>query len=69
MKHLRLIKLLYIAERTSLDRFGRPIIGDRYVSVRHGPALSNVYNLIKEEVSETVWSINIERDSPTPPCA
>jgi uncharacterized phage-associated protein len=65
MNHMRLIKLLYVAERTSLDRFGRPIVGDRYVAMAHGPVVSNVYNLIKEEVQPPAWSVLIERSSPT----
>jgi uncharacterized phage-associated protein len=47
MEYLRLIKLLYYADRESLDLLGRPISGDRYVSMKHGPVLSRVYNLVK----------------------
>jgi uncharacterized phage-associated protein len=62
LNHMKLIKLLYVAERTSLDRFGRPIVGDRYVSMKHGPVLSRVYNFIKDEAgTPSVWSVLIER--------
>jgi uncharacterized phage-associated protein len=62
LNHMKLIKLLYVADRTSLDRFGRPIVGDRYVSMKHGPVLSRVYNFIKEEDgTPSVWSVLIER--------
>lgn len=47
MRYLRLIKLLYLAERESLHRFGRPIFGDRYVAMKHGPVTSTVLDLIK----------------------
>lgn len=47
MDYLPLIKLLYYADRDSLDRLGRPIIGDRYYRMRHGPVLSRVFDLIK----------------------
>ena len=50
MEYLRLIKLLYYADRESLDLLGRPISGDRYVSMKHGPVLSHVYNLVKATV-------------------
>lgn len=50
MEYLRLIKLLYFADRESLDTLGRPITGDRYVSMRHGPVLSQVYDLIKRVI-------------------
>lgn len=65
MNHLRLVKLLYAAERTSLERFNRPIIGDKYVNMDHGPVVSRIYDLIKEEKSFPAWAVLIERSSPT----
>lgn len=47
MQHMRLIKLLYMADRLAWDRLGMPISGDRYSSMDHGPVLSGTYNLIK----------------------
>ena len=43
---LKLMKLMYLAERTSYARFGEPIIGDRLVSMPHGPVLSQTLDLI-----------------------
>jgi uncharacterized phage-associated protein len=43
---LKLIKLMYLAERLSLERYGEPITGDRLVSMPHGPALSITLNHI-----------------------
>lgn len=40
MSHLKLIKLLYLAERESLVRLGRPLTYDTYSSLPHGPVLS-----------------------------
>lgn len=40
MSHLKLIKLLYLAERESLTRLGRPLTFDTYCSLPHGPVLS-----------------------------
>lgn len=37
---LKLTKLLYLAERRSFERHGSPMIGDRLVSMPHGPVLS-----------------------------
>jgi uncharacterized phage-associated protein len=65
MNHMRLIKLLYAAERESLKRFNRPIVGDRYVSMDHGPVVSGVYDLIKEHNEPPAWAVLIERSSPT----
>jgi uncharacterized phage-associated protein len=41
MNYMKLIKLLYLADREALIRWGRPISTDRYVSMKHGPVLSN----------------------------
>lgn len=49
MHYLKLLKLLYLADREALLRWGRPISTDRYVSMKHGPVLSNAYDLISEE--------------------
>lgn len=46
MYHLKLIKLLYLAERDSLAKYGEPINDDNLVSMDHGPVLSNTLNLI-----------------------
>lgn len=43
---IKLIKLLYLAERTSLQRYGEPITGDHLVSMPHGPVLSRTYEFI-----------------------
>lgn len=40
MNHMKLIKLLYLAERKALIEWGRPITFDSYVSMPHGPVLS-----------------------------
>ena len=44
---LKLMKLLYLAERRSFQKFGEPMIGDVLVSMDHGPVLSRTYNHIK----------------------
>jgi uncharacterized phage-associated protein len=46
MQLIKLIKLLYLAERLSLQRYGEPITGDKLVSMDHGPVLSRTYNHI-----------------------
>ena len=45
MNKLKLIKLLYLAERESLKRYGRPMTYDRLVSMDHGPVLSKTLDL------------------------
>lgn len=43
---LKLMKLLYLADRKALDMFDTPISGDRMVSMPHGPVLSKTYELM-----------------------
>lgn len=51
MSHLKLMKLLYLADRESLARFGVPISGDSAVAMPHGPVLSMTLDLMDGNVS------------------
>jgi uncharacterized phage-associated protein len=56
MSRLRLLKLLYIADRERLRDCGRPITGDTVAAMDHGPVLSRTYNLIKgEDLASPEW--------------
>jgi uncharacterized phage-associated protein len=46
MPHLKLMKLMYLCERESMKRCGFPMTGDSFVSMKHGPVLSNTLNCI-----------------------
>ena len=43
---LKLMKLMYLAERKSYQVYGEPIIGDALVSMPNGPVLSSTLDLI-----------------------
>ncbi len=63
MSRLRLLKLLYIADRESLGATGRSITGDRLVAMPNGPAPSRIYNLIKgSDFFITEWQKFITED-------
>lgn len=47
MAYLKLIKLLYLSDRQSMDTHGDSISGDRFVAMKHGPVLSQTYDLVK----------------------
>lgn len=54
---LRILKLLYIADRMSLEESGSPIIGSKVVAMKHGPLHSEVLDLISGSHSEEPrWS-------------
>lgn len=37
---IKLMKLMYLSERLSLERYGEPLTGDKLVSMQQGPVLS-----------------------------
>jgi uncharacterized phage-associated protein len=58
MSYMKLIKLLYLADRAALLKWGRPISFDAYFSLDHGPVLSKTYDLLTEGVppgAESYW--------------
>ncbi|MET4572462.1 putative phage-associated protein [Stenotrophomonas rhizophila] len=61
---LRLVKWLYLAERCSYEHFGEPLIGDRMLSMEHGPVLSNTLYLMENPHRATVrtgvWEANVD---------
>ena len=63
MGYLRLLKLVYIADRDHLRAWRHPIVGTRLVAMRNGPLHSEVYNLVKgEHIAEPLWSEYFRRD-------
>jgi uncharacterized phage-associated protein len=48
MSYMKLLKLLYLTDRESLLRWGRPLSTDVHVSMDHGPVLSQTLDLIYE---------------------
>ncbi|MBI5816131.1 MAG: SocA family protein [Nitrospinae bacterium] len=53
MSHLKLMKLLYLADREAMKRHGAPISGDKFVSLQHGPVLSQTLNLMDGDVESS----------------
>jgi uncharacterized phage-associated protein len=65
MSYMGLLKFLYVADRLSLSRRGRPITGDEYFAMQFGPVLSRTKDLILDRAyppSDGVWEKAIERD-------
>jgi uncharacterized phage-associated protein len=49
MSYIRLMKLMYIAEREWLATTGEPITGDRYCAMDRGPVLSTTLRIINQD--------------------
>ena len=57
MPYMKLLKLMYLADRRSLIETGIPITGDQMFSLPHGPVLSRVLdNLTSPSGTESAWS-------------
>ncbi len=66
MSYMKLIKLLYLLDREALAKWGRPVTFDVYISMNHGPVLSNTLNMINEgnpPEQESYWSDHISQPS------
>jgi uncharacterized phage-associated protein len=63
MNYMKLLKLLYIADRESIKETGRPITGDHVVAMERGPVLSRTLDLIRGlDARSDQWSRFIEED-------
>lgn len=59
---LELLKLLYLLDREALLRWGRPVTGDEYFAMKHGPVLSKVYDLTKGTIKGSgYWNQYIKK--------
>jgi uncharacterized phage-associated protein len=63
MSYLRLLKLLYIADRESWAQTGHGMFGDKVVAMKHGPVLSGVYYLVESNHPESaIWNEFLRKD-------
>jgi uncharacterized phage-associated protein len=63
MSRLRLVKLLYIADRESIAETLRPVTGDNAVAMDHGPVPTRIYRLICRKDRDTpLWDEFIAQD-------
>lgn len=45
--YIKLFKLLYLAQKAHLSKYGRPIVNDDFYAMKAGPAPSVMYNICK----------------------
>lgn len=63
MSYMKLMKLLYLADRESMSRCGESISADHHYSMKHGPVLSHTLNLINGNLESLSWSNWIAAES------
>lgn len=55
--YMKLLSLLYLADRESIEKSARPIIGDTFLTSKRGPILSRMLNVIKGiDIEIDKWS-------------
>ena len=52
----KIFKILYFADQKHLARYGRPIIGDFYIAMDHGPVPSQIYDIIKTVRGDSIFT-------------
>jgi len=63
MHNLRLMKLLYMADRRCLEEEARTITGDQFYAMQKGPVLSTIHNLVRGRDYRThLWRHYIKTD-------
>jgi len=53
-------KLLYLVDKTSLEKYGRFIFGETYYAMKEGSTPSNAYDLLKEAAQTPMSELQIE---------
>ncbi|MEZ5851852.1 MAG: Panacea domain-containing protein [Hyphomicrobiaceae bacterium] len=56
---LKLTKLIYLADRRFMSQYDAPILGDRLVSMDHGPVNSRTLNYINGTAESDDWNAHI----------
>jgi len=59
-------KLLYLVDKTSLEKYGRFIFGESYFAMKEGPTPSNVYDLLKQAAKTPVYGLKVEGNQVIP---
>jgi len=53
---LKLIKLIYLAERDFVFQYGHPMLYDEFFSLQHGPICSSTLTGINGEIDNEIWA-------------
>lgn len=53
-------KLLYLADKTNLENYGRFIFGESYVAMKEGATPSSAYDLLKEASEAPITGLRVD---------
>lgn len=59
-------KLLYLADKTSLEKYGRFIFGESYYAMQEGSTPSNAYDLLKRAAKTPISGLKVEGNQVIP---
>ena len=62
IEKLKLIKLMYLAERESIRSRGRPMFYDELFSLKDGPICSSTLNAINGGIDKEIWAAYIQKN-------
>lgn len=63
IEKLKLIKLLYLAEREFMGKYGQPMFYDEFFSLPHGPICSNILDGINGKLDKAFWSKYVSKNA------
>jgi hypothetical protein len=53
------LKVLFFADVNHLNNYGRPIVGDDYVALPHGPVPQTTYDILKADIASKPNALRI----------
>lgn len=59
-------KLLYLVDKTSLEKYGRFVFGESYYAMKEGATPSNSYDLLKEVAQTPISELRIDGNQVIP---
>ena len=63
LNRLKLVKLIFFADREHLAKYGRPIVGGVYYTLKHGPVCSELLTDIQNSDSDATLPFQNQNDS------
>lgn len=72
LSFMQIAKLIFYADKLHLKRYGRPITGDNYIKMEHGPNPSCIYDYLKDvrtrpELQNEFIKVELEPNPPHAP--